>query len=186
MRIFISQPMKGKTDSEIKQERERIIEKVREEYGEAVTVIESFFEGAPAAAKPLWFLGKSLEMLAGADLAVFASGVGSSTTAPLPTASERWKCRRLHTMDISSLGITGVAAITVICLLIGQAVKATRLDNKWIPIICGVCGMALGIAAMYIMPEFPATDYITAAAVGIVSGLAATGINQAAKQIGGK
>ena len=71
-------------------------------------------------------------------------------------------------MDISSLGITGVAAITVICLLIGQAVKATRLDNKWIPIICGVCGMALGIAAMYIMPEFPATDYITAAAVGIV------------------
>ena len=89
-------------------------------------------------------------------------------------------------MDISSLGITGVAAITVICLLIGQAVKATRLDNKWIPIICGVCGMALGIAAMYIMPEFPATDYITAAAVGIVSGLADTGINQAAKQIGGK
>ncbi len=89
-------------------------------------------------------------------------------------------------MDISSLGITGVAAITVICLLIGQAVKATRLDNKWIPIICGVCGMALGLAAMYIMPEFPATDYITAAAVGIVSGLAATGINQAAKQIGGK
>lgn len=89
-------------------------------------------------------------------------------------------------MDISSLGITGVAAITVICLLIGQAVKATRLDNKWIPIICGACGMALGIAAMYIMPEFPATDYITAAAVGIVSGLAATGINQAAKQIGGK
>ena len=89
-------------------------------------------------------------------------------------------------MDISSLGITGVAAITVICLLIGQAVEATRLDNKWIPIICGVCGMALGIAAMYIMPEFPATDYITAAAVGIVSGLAATGINQAAKQIGGK
>ena len=89
-------------------------------------------------------------------------------------------------MDISSLGITGVAAITVICLLIGQAVKATRLDNQWIPIICGACGMVLGIAAMYIMPEFPATDYITAAAVGIVSGLAATGIHQAAKQIGGK
>ena len=87
---------------------------------------------------------------------------------------------------MSSLGITGVAAITVICLLIGQAVKATRLDNKWIPIICGVCGMALGIAAMYIMPEFPATDYITAAAVGIVSGFAATGVNQAAKQMGGK
>ena len=88
-------------------------------------------------------------------------------------------------MDISSLGITGVAAITVICLLIGQGVKASGLDNKWIPIICGVCGCALGILAMFIMPDFPAGDYITAAAVGIVSGLAATGINQAATQLGG-
>ena len=88
-------------------------------------------------------------------------------------------------MDISSLGITGVAAITVICLLIGQGIKASGLDNKWIPIICGVCGCALGILAMFIMPDFPAGDYITAAAVGIVSGLAATGINQAAKQLGG-
>lgn len=88
-------------------------------------------------------------------------------------------------MDITSLGITGVAAITVICLLIGQAVKASGLDNKWIPIICGVCGCALGILAMFIMPDFPAGDYITAAAVGIVSGLAATGFNQAAKQLGG-
>ena len=88
-------------------------------------------------------------------------------------------------MDISSLGITGVAAITVICLLSGQGVKASGLDNKWIPIICGVCGCALGILAMFIMPDFPAGDYITAAAVGIVSGLAATGINQAAKQLGG-
>ena len=33
-------------------------------------------------------------------------------------------------MDISSLGITGVAAITVICLLIGQGVKASGVDNK--------------------------------------------------------
>ena len=36
---------------------------------------------------------------------------------------------------------------------------------------------------MYIMPDFPATDYITAAAIGIVSGLAATGANQAMKQL---
>ena len=87
-------------------------------------------------------------------------------------------------MDISSLGITGVAAITVICLLIGQGVKASGLDNKFIPIICGVCGGLLGIAGMFIMPDFPATDYITAAAVGIVSGLAATGANQVIKQLG--
>ena len=37
---------------------------------------------------------------------------------------------------------------------------------------------------MRIMPDFPATDYITAVAVGIVSGLAATGVNQIGKQLG--
>lgn len=84
------------------------------------------------------------------------------------------------------LGITGVAAITVIAYLIGQAVKATKLDNKWIPIICGVAGGVLGALAMNIMPDFPAADYITAVAVGIVSGLAATGVNQIGKQINKK
>ena len=86
-------------------------------------------------------------------------------------------------MDINAIGITGVAAITVICPLVGQAVKASAINSKWIPIICGVCGLVLGIAAMYIMPDFPATDYITAAAIGIVSGLAATGANQAVRQL---
>ena len=79
-------------------------------------------------------------------------------------------------------GIAGVAAITVIAYLIGQGVKATGLANKWIPIICGISGLVLGIAAMYVMPDFPANDPITAAAVGAVSGFAATGIHQAAKQ----
>lgn len=86
-------------------------------------------------------------------------------------------------MDIASLGIASVAGITIICLLIGQIVKASGLDNKWIPIICGVTGMALGIVGMFAMPEFPADDFITAAAVGIVSGFASTGINQVAKQL---
>lgn len=81
-------------------------------------------------------------------------------------------------------GIAGVAAITIITYLIGAAVKATALDNKWIPIICGAAGGVLGALAMSIMPDFPAHDYITAVAVGIVSGLAATGVNQIGKQIG--
>lgn len=88
-------------------------------------------------------------------------------------------------MDFASVGIASVVAITVLCYLIGEVVKATGLDNKWIPVVCGVCGLALGVAAMHIMPDFPGTDYITAAAVGTVSGLAATGVNQAAKQLTG-
>lgn len=72
MKIFISQPMKGKTNEEIKAERERLIAKAREHYGEDIEVIDSFFENAPADARPLWFLGKSLELLSTADVAVFA------------------------------------------------------------------------------------------------------------------
>ena len=88
--------------------------------------------------------------------------------------------RKEDTMDF---GIAGVAAITVIVYIIGLAVKATNIDNKWIPVICGIVGGALGVAGMHIMPDFPAADYITAAAVGIVSGLAATGVDQAVKQL---
>ena len=88
-------------------------------------------------------------------------------------------------MNLSSLGITGVAVITVICFLVGQAVKVTGLDNKYIPVIVGVAGGVLGVVGMLVMPDFPATDYLTAVAVGIVSGLAATGINQVYKQLSG-
>lgn len=86
-------------------------------------------------------------------------------------------------MDISIFGIAGVAAITVICYLIGQGVKASGLDNKWIPVIVGACGGVLGVAGMFLMADFPAGDMLTAAAVGIVSGLAATGVDQAGKQL---
>ena len=82
-------------------------------------------------------------------------------------------------------GIASVAGIVVICYLVGQIVKVTGLDNKWIPCIVGIAGGALGAAGLYIMPDFPATEIITAIAVGIVSGLASTGVNQAVKQIGG-
>ena len=80
-------------------------------------------------------------------------------------------------------GIAGVAAVTVICYLIAQGVKATALDNKWLPVICGVCGGILGVVGMRVMPDFPANDIITAAAVGVVSGFAATGVNQVYKQM---
>ena len=82
-------------------------------------------------------------------------------------------------------GIASVAAITVICYLVGQVVKATGLDNKYIPVICGVVGAILGPVALYLgVPDFPATDVLTAVAVGIVSGLAASGVYQVAKQMG--
>lgn len=87
-------------------------------------------------------------------------------------------------MDMTSFGIASVAAITVICYLAGLVVKTTAIDNKYIPIVCGLAGAVLGIVALYTgLPDFPATDPLTAVSVGIVSGLAATGINQAMKQM---
>jgi hypothetical protein len=81
------------------------------------------------------------------------------------------------------MGMAGVAAISVIAWLIGEAVKLSPIENRWIPVICGVCGAALGVAGMYTMPDFPARDVMSAAAVGIVSGLAATGADQIGKQM---
>lgn len=85
-------------------------------------------------------------------------------------------------MDI--LGIAAIPVITIICYLIAEAVKATALDNKWLPIICGTLGGCLGVLALHVAPDLiPAKDILTAIAIGIVSGFAATGIHQVYKQL---
>lgn len=82
-------------------------------------------------------------------------------------------------------GFATIPSIIVICYLLSEAVKATNLNNKYIPIICGFLGGILGVVAMYIVPDYPANDYLTAIAIGIVSGLSATGVNQMYKQLKG-
>lgn len=84
---------------------------------------------------------------------------------------------------IENLGIAAVPVITIIVFLIVELVKATPLDNKWLPVIAGFCGAILGVVAMFVMPDFPGNDYLTAVAIGIVSGLAATGAHQIYKQL---
>lgn len=73
-KLFISQPMNGKTDTEILEVREKAIKSAERELGEKVEVVDSFFRNAPVKAKPLWFLGKSLELLSEADVVYFAKG----------------------------------------------------------------------------------------------------------------
>lgn len=88
-------------------------------------------------------------------------------------------------MDI--LGIAGIPAITVIAFLVAEAIKATALDNKWLPVICGALGGVLGVVALLLSPAIiPAADALTAIAIGIVSGFAATGIHQSIKQLSEK
>ena len=70
-KIFISQPMNGKTDEFILAEREKAIKAAKDYFGDDIEVIDSFFKSTPHDAKPLWFLGKSLELMADADAVIF-------------------------------------------------------------------------------------------------------------------
>lgn len=72
-------------------------------------------------------------------------------------------------------GIVTVPVIAVIAFLITEAIKLAGLDSKWCPVVSGAIGGILGVVALYIMPEFPVKDILTAIAVGIVSGWGASG-----------
>lgn len=86
-------------------------------------------------------------------------------------------------MDITTMGT--VLAIVVITYLIGLLCKSVgSVRDEWIPVIVGAAGGVLGVAGMYVIPDFPAHDVLNALAVGIVSGLASTGVNQVYKQLG--
>ena len=72
-KVFISQPMRGKTETEILTERKRIIEEIRNMIGDH-EVLDTYFDDFGECSKPLQYLAKSLWMLADADCAYFARG----------------------------------------------------------------------------------------------------------------
>ena len=73
-KLFISQPMRGKTEEEILAVREKAIKSAEKQVGEPVEIIDSFFQSAPVDARSLWYLGESIKLLAEADVAYFAKG----------------------------------------------------------------------------------------------------------------
>ena len=73
-KLFISQPMRGKTDAEILAERSNAIQAAKDSVKDEIEVIDSVFQDAPVDATPLWYLGESLKLLATADVAYFAPG----------------------------------------------------------------------------------------------------------------
>lgn len=79
--------------------------------------------------------------------------------------------------------VATVVSIVVICYLVGMTVKISPLDDKYIPCIVGVLGGVLGAVGMNVIPGYPADNIMDAVAVGIVSGLAATGAHQIGKQL---
>ena len=84
-------------------------------------------------------------------------------------------------MDFTQVGTC--IAIIVICYLIGIGAKLIPgIKDDYIPVIVGVFGGILGVVGLYVIPEFPANDILNAISVGIVSGLASTGVNQIYKK----
>ena len=84
-------------------------------------------------------------------------------------------------MDITQMGT--VLAIVVISYRVGIGAKLVPMvKDEAIPVIVGTAGGLLGIVGMYFMPNFPANDILNAIAIGIVSGLASTGVHQVWKQ----
>lgn len=89
---------------------------------------------------------------------------------------------------MDGFGIVSIPVIVVLCFLIGNAWKtSSKLDDKWIPCVCGASGLILGVLiwltdGIYHVDWFGIADPWMAAAVGVVSGFAATGVHQAFKQ----
>ena len=72
MKIFISQPMGGKTDEQIEMEREQVTQKVQDKYAD-IEILDTIFDLGEGVS-PLVYLAKSIEVLAQADLAYFMKG----------------------------------------------------------------------------------------------------------------
>ncbi len=71
MKVFISQPMKGLTKQEIKLNRAKAIENIKSIYGNDIEIIDNYFGGNE---KPLFKLGKSIELLSKADIIYLCKG----------------------------------------------------------------------------------------------------------------
>lgn len=79
VRVFISQPMTGRTDEEITEERIKAISAVQKRYPLCYVIeIDSFNKGALNNSDPITELGKCISLMADADIIVFCRGWGDS------------------------------------------------------------------------------------------------------------
>ena len=79
--------------------------------------------------------------------------------------------------------LIGIPAIVVISYMITETFKMF-INNKYLPIVAGISGGVLGVISFVLQIDImPATDIVSALAIGIISGLAATGSNQILKQL---
>lgn len=70
MKIMLSQPMNGKTNEQIKEEREALVKKLEAEGHEVLDTIFDLEEDK----SPIYYLAKSIEMIDKADGVIFMKG----------------------------------------------------------------------------------------------------------------
>ena len=76
-KLFISQPMRGLKDEEILKVREEIKIRAEKTIGEPIELLDSFIEEYPGEINksiPVWYLGKSIQILSQADIVYFGEG----------------------------------------------------------------------------------------------------------------
>lgn len=73
MKVMISQPMNGKSEEQIRQERDELINKIQEE---GDTYIDTIFQDEVPEGYdiPIYYLAKSIETIAYADKIIFMNG----------------------------------------------------------------------------------------------------------------
>jgi len=76
LKVFVSQPMSGKREKEILEDRSNLIEKLSHFgiYKDSIDIIDTYIKKEPPEDSNvrLWYLGKTIELLAQADLVIFA------------------------------------------------------------------------------------------------------------------
>ena len=79
--------------------------------------------------------------------------------------------------------LLSIPTIMVISYLVTEIFKLF-IKKKYLPVISGITGAVLGVVAYFLTPSIIGnTNLLTAIAIGIISGLGATGSNQLVKQI---
>lgn len=71
MKVMISQPMNGKSYTEIKSERETLVKSLEENGNE---VIETVFDNWSEEKSPIYYLAKSIELMDKAEKIIFMKG----------------------------------------------------------------------------------------------------------------
>ena len=73
MKIFLSLSMNGKTDEQIRIERDNAKEYLKYLFRESIEIIDTVLD-LEAGTHPLVYLGKSIELMADADIVCFMDG----------------------------------------------------------------------------------------------------------------